>query len=161
MSQPDYLFKVSIQTNSYAGNFERQMIAFVFNKLGESRVGEEYMNLSNIPFSFGEFYRGIELLSTEHWCKEARHIDFSTRLDNKQPFYDTVVCYSKNPCGGEELTNVRQRVLEFIERAELGSKKEKYDHKDPWRLPRHSPAFNQPLTELIEIRVERVQRPSL
>ena len=37
-------YKVIIQTNKYAGNFEREMCAFITGHIGECEVGKKFMN---------------------------------------------------------------------------------------------------------------------
>lgn len=67
--QPDrYLFV--IDTDSYAGNFERQMCAYVTGQLGECEVGEENTELAKreIPEIVSRLEDMVELVPDEHGC---------------------------------------------------------------------------------------------
>ena len=67
--QPDYYLFV-IDTNRYAGNFERQMCAYVTGRIGECGVGKEYAELARqeIPDVVAKLEELIEGVPDEHGC---------------------------------------------------------------------------------------------
>lgn len=67
--QPDlYLFV--IDTNRYAGNFEREMCAYVTGQIGECGVGKENAELAKqeIPDVVAKLEELIEMVPDEHGC---------------------------------------------------------------------------------------------
>jgi len=57
-------FAFIIDTNEYAGNFEREMTAFITGVVGECEVGEEYID-EDIAEIFDE---EIQQVSDDHGC---------------------------------------------------------------------------------------------
>jgi hypothetical protein len=67
--QPDYYLFV-IDTDSYAGNFEREMCAYVTGKIGECGVGDKEAELAKqeIPGVVAQLEDLVELVPDEHGC---------------------------------------------------------------------------------------------
>ncbi|MCR4284420.1 MAG: hypothetical protein NUV97_00035, partial [archaeon] len=67
--QPDHYLFV-IDTNTYAGNFERQMCAYVTGQIGECEVGEENAKFARqeIPNEVARLEELIESVPDEHGC---------------------------------------------------------------------------------------------
>jgi hypothetical protein len=66
---PDHYLFV-IDTDTYAGNFERQMCAYVTGQIGECGVGEENAELAKqeIPDEVARLEELIESVPDEHGC---------------------------------------------------------------------------------------------
>jgi len=71
--QPDHYLFV-IDTDIYAGNFERQMCAYITGQIGECEVGKENAELARqeIPNEVARLEELIESIPDEHGCH--RHV---------------------------------------------------------------------------------------
>lgn len=62
-------YRLIIDTDSYSGNFEREITAYVFGLLGESEVGEEYVEFYKKETGDAEgdkYYEIIEMVYDDH-----------------------------------------------------------------------------------------------
>ncbi len=73
-----------IDTNEYAGNFERQMCAYVTGQIGECRVGEEEAQIAKqeIPEEVVRLENLIRYLPDEHGCHRPVAIFSNPRYGN-------------------------------------------------------------------------------
>ncbi len=75
---------IVIDTDQYAGNFEREMTAYVTGILGECGVGNKYSRLAEEEFNDAE--RGEEpnpeLVQYADWCQD--HIVMNSEGDNSR-----------------------------------------------------------------------------
>ncbi|MFA6462281.1 MAG: hypothetical protein WCV90_08520 [Candidatus Woesearchaeota archaeon] len=81
--EPEYYLLI-IDTNTYAGNFERQMCAYVTGQIGECEVGEEQAELARkeIPEVVAQLENLIEQVSDEHGCHRPVSIFPNPRYGN-------------------------------------------------------------------------------
>lgn len=80
MKKPYWGFK--IKTDSYAGNFEREMCAYVTGQIGECEVGEEFVddNIRNL-------FSNVMDLPDDHGCYRPVSLDDSNS-DNLIIFFE-------------------------------------------------------------------------
>src|SRR3989344_1236736 len=67
--QPDYYLFI-IDTNTYAGNFEREICAYITGQIGECGVGEENAKLAKqqIPLITAQLEDLVEMVPDKHGC---------------------------------------------------------------------------------------------
>ena len=132
--QPDnYLFV--IDTDTYAGNFERQMCAYITGQIGECEVGKEQAELAKqeIPNMLTQLEELIEHVPDEHGCHRPVSIFPNDRYGNdgvgnqalltdknrKQfpwPAYNSVVIYFNSIPNRRVLNIMKERARNFAER---------------------------------------------
>ena len=83
IENPNHILFV-IDTNSYAGNFERQLCAYVTGQVGECGVGEENAGLarSEVPAIVSQLENLVELVPDEHGCARPVSIFPNPRYGN-------------------------------------------------------------------------------
>jgi len=81
--QPDYYIFI-IDTDTYAGNFERPMCAYVTGQIGECNVGKEQAELAKkeIPEVVEQLEELIEHVPDEHGCHRPVSIFPNPRYGN-------------------------------------------------------------------------------
>ncbi|MDP3917411.1 MAG: hypothetical protein Q8Q42_03955 [Nanoarchaeota archaeon] len=81
--QPDHYLFV-IDTDSYAGNFEREMCAYVTGQIGDCGVGEETAEAvkQEIPDTVAQLEDLVELVPDEHGCARPVSIFPNPRYGN-------------------------------------------------------------------------------
>jgi hypothetical protein len=90
---PDYYLFI-IDTNKYAGNFEREMCAYITGQIGECEVGDEQAELAKkeIPEEVAQLEELVESIPDEHGCARPVAIFPNPR-------------YGNNGYGGQKLLN--------------------------------------------------------
>lgn len=96
-----------VDTDSYAGNFERDMCAYMTGCIGECEVGEEYKNLY-----FTEYKKEIELYDVidENCCRRP-----VTRFENKNGKYNSFIIFfgPKKP-SPKIIKRLKDRAYKFL-----------------------------------------------
>lgn len=100
----EYLFV--IDTDSYAGNFEREMCAYLTNQIGECTVGEKFIDLDN-PIA-KEMEDIILQKPDEHGCFRPVTID----IPNAKICHSVGIYISKKPTT-YQIAIMKQRAFEF------------------------------------------------
>lgn len=99
-------YAILIKTDSYAGNFEREMCAHVTGHIGECGVGDEYVDES-IAEKF-EDYIGLE--SDDHGCYRPAELGYDLGYSNN----DVVIWFEKKPTQ-ELIDTIKERLETFNE----------------------------------------------
>jgi hypothetical protein len=105
-------FNVLVKTNSYAGNFERELCAFMTGHIGECGVGEEFIN----PIIKSTFEGYIEDELDDHACYRPVALDETNS-------HNLIIFFVKKPTEGQFKT--------LKERAKLFEKTRPYEYLDP------------------------------
>lgn len=116
---PNLFYVFVIDTNSYSGNFEREMAAFITGHVGECGAGKEWAKQCQKPLS-DKFVlylpdehgccRPVSIWETPHWFNDGngnhyREKDNDTNVTHKHPAYQSVAIFlSRKP-------NIREREL--------------------------------------------------
>jgi hypothetical protein len=82
MSTPKEGFGFVIETNEYAGNFEREMCAFLTGEIGECEVGEEFVD--DLPVKFNN----IMSVPDDNGCHRPVSMD-DNNINNVIIFFET------------------------------------------------------------------------
>lgn len=104
-------YEVIVKTSSYAGNFERELCAFMTGHIGECGVGSEFIN----PIINTTFEGYIEDKPDDHNCYRPVALD----EDNSK---NIVIFFCKKPTIGQLKT--------MKERAQLFEKTKPYEYLD-------------------------------
>jgi hypothetical protein len=107
-----------VKTDSYAGNFEREMCAYMTGQLGECGVGDEFvdMNISNL-------FSNIKDLPDDHGCYRP------VALDNSNS--DNFIIFFESEPTDEQIKIMSERSHNFSEvRKNVGSLSEFYKDKN-------------------------------
>ncbi|MBU1976527.1 MAG: hypothetical protein KKA62_01075 [Nanoarchaeota archaeon] len=138
--QPDHYLFV-IDTDTYAGNFERQMCAYVTGQIGECEVGKEQARLAKqeIPEVVAQLEELIKSVPDEHGCHRPVSIFPNPRYGNDGqgnqalltaenreqfpgPAYNSVAIYFNSIPDSRLLDVMKERAKEIAAR-EIGLKK--------------------------------------
>ncbi|HUW47662.1 hypothetical protein E4H12_12900 [Candidatus Thorarchaeota archaeon] len=110
-------YGVIINTDSYAGNFEREMTAYCTGRYGECGVGENLVYLFNGDFGIDEqdceedpFWDSIDYRSDEHGCGRPCSI-YSDENDG----YNSVIIFFKDAPTKKQLAIIYERAIAFSE----------------------------------------------
>lgn len=98
-------FAVVIKTDSYGGNFEREMCAHVTGHVGECEVGEEFVD----TFVAEEFEEIIGNEPDDHGCY--RPVTLGCNIDGFTN-QDVVIFFNEEPTQ-EHLDIIKERLTEF------------------------------------------------
>jgi hypothetical protein len=96
-------YRFIIDTDVYAGNFEREMCAFLTGQIGECTVGEEIASEfeKRFPIEFTEFENIIGHFVDEHGVFRPVEIDESPSVKGKYPQCNSVsIAFSEKPAKG-------------------------------------------------------------
>lgn len=132
-----YVFLVD--TNQYAGSFEREMCAYITGRWGECGVGRDLARfvlardaeeLAAIePYIVGKTddhgcHRPVTVYPTRGLTSKGTHTAVPsgnpTAIDREAPAYFTVAIFSHKVFGPEELTVLDRRAYQFIEDVKAG-----------------------------------------
>ena len=102
----DSCWIVLIETDKYAGNFERELCAFLTGTIGECGVGSELVS-EDIKDVFKDFIYGV---SDEHGCYRPCSIWL-----NKDNQYNSVAIFFCECPAYELITLMKDRLLRFPE----------------------------------------------
>jgi len=106
------LFGFVVETDSYTGNFEREMCAYMTGRVGECEVGNEFVeehiknkfnNVVDIPDDNG-CYRPVSVLSGDE--------QFNVNIENAS---NALVIYFSSKPTTDQVVLLKQRALEFPE----------------------------------------------
>lgn len=113
------LFRLVVDTNSYAGNFERVLCAYVTGQSGECGVGEDYAKCFSEQIAHLEWWdKHIVKRSEgrhESPCKRPATIYWS----DKQGAYNSVAIYVKKLPPENVMIEFAERVKEFCNNRDL------------------------------------------
>ena len=98
-------YALVIDTNSYAGNFERELTAHCTGQVGECGVGEEMAE--KLPIEFDNVLH----VADEHGC--SRPCSIWQRPDKKS--YDSVAIFFDDRPSQEQIDFIKQRAATFNE----------------------------------------------
>ena len=84
MTEQGTEFLLVIDTDEYAGDFEREMCAYLTGQVGECGVGDEYAELfhQEVPTKVAESFENIVAFVTEHGCARPATIWANPRYGN-------------------------------------------------------------------------------
>jgi hypothetical protein len=99
-------YAILIKTNSYAGNFEREMCAHVTGHIGECGVGDEYVD--ELLAQKFEDYIGLE--SEDDDCYRPAALGYDLGYSNN----DVVIWFNKKPTQ-ELIDTIKERLETFNE----------------------------------------------
>ncbi len=95
-----------IDTDSYAGNFERDLCAYVTGQVGECGVGKSLVE--KLPIDFSELVMGV---ADEHGCIRP----CSIFMNPKTKIYTSVVIYFYRKPTKKQIEFMKERVHHFSE----------------------------------------------
>lgn len=124
---------IAIDTNSYAGDFEREMCAWITGRIGECRVGEEYADEAEEQLKNGPWYeayviqekdehgcsRPCGVWATPGWFNNGTGGHFrddspeAATVQHKYPAYQSVAIFTSRLPTDEVLSEIRERALSF------------------------------------------------
>ena len=96
-------FALVIDTNKYAGNFEREMTAFLTGIVGECEVGEEMVE--KLPISFDN----VMLVNDDHGCGRPT----SCYMEPKSGENNSVAIFFETRPTDEQISFIKERVKLF------------------------------------------------
>lgn len=97
-------FAFVIDTDSYAGNFEREMTAHITGVIGECEVGEEFID-EDFPFPGVE---NVEQVSDDNGCYRP-----TSCWPSKSGGYNSVAIFFRNKPTPEDIEFMKSRSLTF------------------------------------------------
>jgi len=103
-----------IDTNDYAGNFERDMCAYITGVIGECGVGEEFAELY-LKETGEEESRFVELIESRpgnHGCNRPCRI---WRSKDNPKVYNSVAIFFYNEPTKHEIEFMEKRAMQFVE----------------------------------------------
>lgn len=103
-SQANSGFGFIIKTNSYAGNFERQMCAHLTGCVGDCEVGEEYVEEKITD----EFEGSLQWVSNDNGCARPTSIHC-----NEGNLYNNVVIYFEHKPTADQIKLMKERLETF------------------------------------------------
>ena len=99
-------FAFVIDTDSYAGNFEREMTAHITGVIGECEVGEEFID-EDFPF----YNSGnVMQVADDHGCERP-----TSCWPNKEGSYNSVAIFFESKPTPEDIVFMKTRALSFDE----------------------------------------------
>jgi len=104
-----------VKTDKYAGNFEREMCAYMTGCIGECQVGKEYRD-----YDFTEkHFPNILHVADEHGCHRpvsmlAADEKFNTDLSHTEKI-NSLVIYFYTPLTPEQIALLKERAEEFAQ----------------------------------------------
>ena len=124
----DKIYGFLIKTDSYAGNFEREMCAYITGVVGECGVGKQYKNeeVANL------FYENISFVPDEHGCSRpvsmlaADEKFIISHLNHEQKCNSLVIYFDSAP-SKDQIEIMKKRAYEFPQVRE--NNKHDYDTK--------------------------------
>ena len=103
-------FAFIVDTDSYAGNFEREMTAFVTGQIGECEVGKEIIQED---FDYGGFSQIVYKLPADNGCYRPTAIwEVEYEKDGRKP-YNAVAMFLNERPSAEMLELMKSRVALF------------------------------------------------
>jgi len=106
MTQINDGFAFVIDTDSYAGNFEREMTAYITGHIGECGVGDEY--IEELPINFDN----IIDVPDEHGCYRPTTI---WPLSGTKTKYNAVAIFFETSPSQEQIDFMKERSYTFDE----------------------------------------------
>jgi hypothetical protein len=97
-------FALVIDTDQYAGNFGRNMTAFLVGKIGECRVGEELVEKLSVNFD-----NVIGVVSESNGCRRPTVIC----IEPKSNKYNSVAIFFKDKPSEEQIFFIKERLKLF------------------------------------------------
>lgn len=106
-----------IDTNSYSGNFEREMCAFLTGQVGECGVGDEHAKefKEQFPNEYAIFEDIIGSESDDNGCYRPCDITETPGRFTKHPAYESVLIHFCKKPPTEIIEFMERRALEFAE----------------------------------------------
>lgn len=102
----DYKYKFIIDTDSYAGNFEREMCAFVTGRVGECEVGEELAVLFEKDY---KPFENVVNVADKRGCCRPCEIEFSP---SKSAYCSVAVFFGSRPTK-KQINLMKRRAGQF------------------------------------------------
>jgi hypothetical protein len=101
-----------IDTNEYAGNFERELCAYITGHVGECGVGSEMAHIftEEEGESFDIFGESVLSISSEHGCARPTSI-----WENKNGKYDSVAIFFCKKPTKKQIDLMKKRTQKFID----------------------------------------------
>jgi hypothetical protein len=117
MKQATGNFGLLIKTNSYAGNFERELTAFCTGQIGECEVGDDY--IEKLPINFGN----VERVPDEHGCWRP------VSLDDKDS-NNLIIWFESEPTE-MQINFIKERAPKFSEARKNNKRMGEFYQNDP------------------------------
>lgn len=123
-----YVFVVD--TDHYAGNFERQMVAYVTGSLGECGVGREEQALFEEESGFPDLMDKMSHQPDDHGCfrpatiwttpgrynnGNGKHFDGEPVGKGRYPAYESVAAFFHERPTDEEIVEMKERAHKFVQ----------------------------------------------
>jgi hypothetical protein len=124
------MFVLVIETNKYAGNFEREMCAFVTVQIGECGVGDKIA--SKVENELPDFYERMDEIIGSQYDDNGCSRPTSGAI-NKNGEYNNVEIYFNEMPNDSDMIIIRKRINEFrIKTLEIRLKERIVVDKDIW-----------------------------
>jgi hypothetical protein len=124
-----------IDTDDYAGNFERDMCAYLTGEIGECEVGEEfaeeYFKETGEAKYESRFCNIIESRSDDHGCHRPCSIWLSKR---KKPVYNSVAIFFGNRPTDDDIKFMKERAMKFAEAKRKMAEEKDYSWDKKFKL---------------------------
>lgn len=103
----EYIFV--IDTSDYAGNFEREMCAYLTGNIGECGVGDDYAKIFNEEVGVESFYN-VTSRADEHGCYRPASI----WLNSEDKYNSVAIFFSEEPTS-EQISLMKERAYQFAQ----------------------------------------------
>ena len=103
---------VKIVTDSYAGNFERDMTAYCTGMVGDCMVGSELADMYHEEVEDDPFFEKGLWVADDHGCARPCYMDMRDT--------NAVLIFLNDEPTQRELDVISERALEFAKKTELG-----------------------------------------
>jgi hypothetical protein len=109
-------FGFIVKTDSYAGNFEREMCAYMTGHIGDCEVGDEYVEMAiaqkfegyidSLPDHDGGCCRPVSMVAGDNY--------FETEMSQKDKLNSLVIYFYSDPAQDPDLIEImKKRAYEF------------------------------------------------
>jgi hypothetical protein len=111
-------YSIIIDTDQYAGNFERKLCAYCTGQLGECGIGEEYSQMYNLEENENLFDNVLELVPDEYGCFRP-----VTICSSPSSLSTSVMIYFNEVPSEEMIKIIKDRTYKFINLKEIKEEK--------------------------------------
>ena len=104
------LYYFIIDTDSYAGNFERQMCAYITGQLGECGVGQNYSNKFFEEVEDFDFGESISNIPDDKGC--SRPVSIYESSPSRCDYHSLVIFFNEEPTK-RQVEVLKERAIKF------------------------------------------------